>query len=454
MFLGTNDIQTIEESLLIIVFQSDFSNRGIGFSLAFSSSGNNSNPDYSFNLLHISEPNGTIEYPYPSSIWKTSGIKNKPLSIIAYSLNQGTEEESFFSVAMRLSWKHGVFRRANQHCEYDTVTIYTAPKISGWNLVSRFPTVNDTSNCPDIVTVMAKELRTSMYPTFLAVFKPVASDEIAKEKDEATSFAFTYENGGCGGVYVEDSGVIRYKDDGKYANDEECIWLIHVPFAESISFELEHGMFEAKADYISVSSVKPFIGVENETIVISSENRKATVKGPLTVVTFTSDRSNYRYGFRLYFRMEKRMTETDDPMVAFKLFHQNRRFQNEFAYHAEPNQIAIIAFSSGIRRAGRNRIDVTYFLPQVNESCSSDSLLVYDVYGRVGRTIVLTKNFTAEVSNVEETHMDGSTVVRRCTALVNRQLQTCINNETCHAPVGGSFRTKSSSFLAIYSIAV
>ncbi|CAL8146778.1 unnamed protein product [Orchesella dallaii] len=283
------------------------------------------------------------------------------------SLNQGIEEESLVSVAMRLSWKHGVFRRANQHCEYDTITIYSAPKISSWNLVSRFPTANDTFNCPDIVTVMAKELRTSMYPMFLAVFKPVASYEIARENDEATSFAFTYE------------------------------------------------------------------------------------KGPLIVVTFTSDRSRYGHGFRLHFRMEKRTTETDDQLITYKLFHQNRRFQNEFAYRAEPNQIAIVAFSSGIRRAGRNQIDVTSFRPQVNESCSSDSLLVYDVYGRVGRTIVLTKNFTAEVSNVEETHMDGSTVVRRCTALVNSQLQTCINNENCHAPVGGSFRTKSSSFLAIYN---
>jgi len=74
---------------------------------------------------------------------------------------------------------------------------------------------------------------------------------------------------GCGGIFVGNSGEISYKEDGKYANSEKCIWLIEVPEAERISFSLERSGFEECCDYITVSSVDAFTGVQNQSVVIT-----------------------------------------------------------------------------------------------------------------------------------------------------------------------------------------
>jgi len=75
-------------------------------------------------------------------------------------------------------------------------------------------------------------------------------------------FRFIILDSGCGGVYSAKSGEISYKDNSSYADNEKCVWLVEVPQAETIVFNLEKAGMEACCDYITISSVDAFKGID------------------------------------------------------------------------------------------------------------------------------------------------------------------------------------------------
>ncbi|CAL8147078.1 unnamed protein product [Orchesella dallaii] len=449
-----NSALTIEESMVVIVFKSDYSTRGKGFSLVFSSNGTISDPEYEYNLCHISDRSGEIEYP--NSVWESTGSGMNEIFVVARSLSCRAVDDSL--LVTKLNWESGVFKKANCSCKYGEVSIYSASessevlysasKSSDWSVIERFPNDNVTSSCSDVVTVTAKELSVSKSSMFLVIYKPVVPRKNLLQ-DESTSFRLTYEMDICGGVYVGSSGVIVHKFNDGYRNNEECVWLIEVPLAESILFELEGGEFQACCDYITVSSILPTSGVVSTEIVISPENRITSMKGPVAIITFSSDGSRRGNGFRLHFRMKTQMSE--EPAFIYKLFHQKLQMQTEFVYNAESNQVAIAALSAGINLGKRIQVDITAFVPQVNESCYSDSLLIFDVSGKNGRAVVLTKAFTFTDVEFRQSQNETYAFPQSCVSRREIQLQAYKNNEHGqNVSISRSVKT-GSSFLAIYS---
>ncbi|CAL8146997.1 unnamed protein product [Orchesella dallaii] len=442
--LGKESTLIIEESLVVIVFKSDSLTRGMGFSLVYSSNGTISDPDYEYSLCHISDRSGEIKYP--NSVWKGTGSGKKEIFLVTHSVNVGEEDD--YQLVMKLNWESGVFKKANGSCEYGQVSIYSAPESSDWSVIERFPNDNVTSYCSDVVTVTEKELSVSKSSMFLVIYKPVVPS-MNLLKDGSTFFSLTYKMDICGGVFVGNSGVINYKLNESYGSNEECVWLIEVPLAESIFFELEGGEFDPRWDYIIVSSIKPFIGVESKEIVISPENRMALVEGPVVIVTFSSKYIMTRYGFRLHFRMKKPMSK--EPAFVYQLFHQELQTQHEFAYNAKSNQVAIAAFSAGIYLGKRVQVDITAFVPQVNESCYSDTLFIYEANGRSGEAVVLTKAFTAADVDTQKNQTDRHEFPQSCVSLTETRLQACKSNAECtNVSISRSFQT-GSSIVAIYN---
>ncbi|CAL8146580.1 unnamed protein product [Orchesella dallaii] len=440
---GKKSTLTIEESMVVIVFKSDSSNRGMGFSLVYSSNGTISDPDYEYSLCHISDRSGEIKYP--NLVWKGTGSGKKEIFVVTHSLN--FREDDDYTLVMKLNWESGVFRKANGSCEYGQVSVYSAPESSDWSVIERFPNDNVTSLCSDVVTVTAKEVSVSKSSMFLVIYKPVVPSKNLL-KDGSTSFRLTYEMDICGGVYVGSSGVINYKLNERYRSNEECVWLIEVPLAESIFFELEGGEFEAGCDDITVSSIKPLIGVESKEIVISPENRMTLVEGPVVIVTFSSRYIFTGYGFRLHFRMEKPMSK--EPAFVYQLFHQELQTQHEFAYNAKSNQVAIAAFSAGSNLGKRVEVDITAFVPQVNALCFSDTLLIYDANGRRGVAVVLTKAFTAADLDIEKNQTERQGFPQSCVSLTESHFKACKNNEQCRNVSISRIIQTGSTFLAIY----
>ncbi|CAL8112481.1 unnamed protein product [Orchesella dallaii] len=317
-------------------------------------------------------------------------------------------------------------------------------------MIEQFPKVNDTYSCSDIIKVEARMPITTSYPMFIAIYRQLESDAEGPENGRV-SFAFNYESGSCGGVFVASSGIIKYKDNEFYSNKEYCVWLVQVPQAESIYFELESGEFEEDCDYITVSSVKELsTWFYSTATVISSENPIALVNGSVAIVTFFSDETEKGTGFRLYFRMEAHAFQ--EPTFSYQLFHQDIRTQNLFAYKAEPNQVAIVAFSAGTLLKAGIQVDITSFRPQVNESCSSDLLYIFEVNKTSSSTVRLTKTFTSADVDIEEPQIEAFDQPRRCIPLADSHFQACKSKNKCSdAPIGGSFRTNASPFYAIYS---
>ncbi|CAL8069679.1 unnamed protein product [Orchesella dallaii] len=143
---------------------------------------------------------------------------------------------------------------------------------------------------------------------------------------------------------------------------------------------------------------------------------------------------------------------SEDPPYSYHLIHQNQPRRNNFSSEVEPNQVTIMAFSteSHHRLSGGSRINVLSFRPQVNESCQSDSLSFYDVYGRKERVEVLSKTFVASDIVKDET-LTTEIAAQNCTAFEDSRFSTCENIESClDPPSGGAFRTNTTSFVAIY----
>ncbi|CAL8108301.1 unnamed protein product [Orchesella dallaii] len=263
-----NSPQTIEESMVVIVFKSlSYRRLGNEFVLVYSSNGTISDPEYKYNLCHLSDLSGKMEYS--NSVWESTRSGIKEIFVLARSLNVKATDGSILET--KLNWESGWFKKADNSCEYGKVTIYSGSgsRLYGWDIIERFPSHNVTSSCSDVVTVAAKELSLGQSDMFLAIYNPLVPRKNLL-KEETTSFILNYQIDYCGGVYVGSSGVITYKFNDSYGDNKEyvCVWLIEVPLAESIFFELEGGKLKAGYDYITVSSIDPFIGVESREIEI------------------------------------------------------------------------------------------------------------------------------------------------------------------------------------------
>ncbi|CAL8070879.1 unnamed protein product [Orchesella dallaii] len=288
-----NKTLTIKESLIVIVFFSDHSNTGNGFWLEFLSSGENLDPEINFIVNHLSEPNGTIEYP--SSVWSEGGESNN-----IYVVGLSKRVQSCETLPTVVDWKHGIFQSSTtDSCVYDSLIVYE-PVGDGWKARARFPNQTD---CQRVVIVPPEnELLTFSHHSFIAIFKPLLNEN----SNNVTRFSFSYDNqpradSVCGGILKPleaEFGQILYKKARNYENNENCTWTVQVPQAETILFSLIHTGLEECCDRISVSS-------HNSPLFhLTSVNRTVSVEGPTAAVIFTSDESATGLGFHLRYQKE------------------------------------------------------------------------------------------------------------------------------------------------------
>ncbi|CAL8070822.1 unnamed protein product [Orchesella dallaii] len=284
-----------EESLVVIVFYSDPSSPGTGFSLEFSSSGENPDPEINFIVKHLSEPNGTIEYP--NSEWNEGG-ENNNIYVIGFS--QMVQFPETFPTSV--NWKHGTFQKSTDSCVYDTLTIYE--QVNYWREVTQFPNQNQT-DCQTSVTVpQENDLLTIQRHSLIAIFKPLSH----KNSENVTRFSFSYDSEPradsiCGGIsepLKAELGQVSYKAKMDYTINEDCTWTVQVPQAEKILFSLITTGLEECCDRI-------FVYPHNNRAVsfpLTSENRTVSVEGPTATVSFTSDGSVTGLGFLLHYQKE------------------------------------------------------------------------------------------------------------------------------------------------------
>ncbi|CAL8070881.1 unnamed protein product [Orchesella dallaii] len=293
---GDNKTHTIEDSLIVIVFVSDHSNTGNGFSLEFSSSGENPDPEINYIVNHLSEPNGTIEYP--SSVW-SEGRESNNIYVVGFSKRVQNSQ----TLPTVLDWKHGVFQSSTTgSCEYDSLILYE-PFLDGLKERAQFPNQTD---CQRVVTVLPEnEFLAFNHHSFLAIFKPLSHENSVN----VTRFSFSYDNQPradsiCGGILKPldaKFGQIAYKKARKYSNNEHCTWTVQVPQAERLLFSLIQTGLEECCDSISVSSHN---SRTDSPFRLTSVNRTVSVEGPRATVTFTSDTSVAGFGFLLRYQKD------------------------------------------------------------------------------------------------------------------------------------------------------
>ncbi|CAL8146478.1 unnamed protein product [Orchesella dallaii] len=184
--------QVVKASLVIITFYSDAIEQGTGFSLHFSSIGNDMNPNYNFKLHHTTKNNGTIEYPDSQLKWE-GGSANDRDSIYVIASNAVTNV-SAGQYGTAIGWKGGVFQRINGSCSYDSLIIYEPVLLSNskghgiWSKKAQFPNRNETI-CPDVITTRETNgLLNLAVPSFIIVFKELSAHKNGFE----TSFKFDY----------------------------------------------------------------------------------------------------------------------------------------------------------------------------------------------------------------------------------------------------------------------
>lgn len=173
----------------------------------------------------------------------------------------------------------------------------------------------------------------------------------------------------------------------------------------------------------------------------------------MAAIIFSSDSSVVGDGFRLSFSTET--TTTEDFRFTYHLEHANQPNHNSFVYQVESSQMIIVAYSPEIHRqtyqgTGKTQINIQSFRPQVNENCTSDSLIVYDVMGR-DRELVAAKSFSVfDVLKGDSSYLDATH--GNCSALEDRNYKPCENILDCGDDPAEDdiFYTNTTSFLAVY----
>jgi len=201
----SNNMWTLQGSLVVLVFQSDSGTTGQGFTLQFHSNGSISNPKYSYLLRHVST-NSQFGFQYPFPIWADEDAErpnaNTDILVVAHNFNSyWPPEEGLSSLPTKLSWTCGRFRKArdNESCEYGSVKFFTTPQSTGWTQAGQFPNVNDTQPCNELLYVPQKSnFATALYSSFMVIYKPAApenQDEDTLFNNNNTLFEYSYYRG-------------------------------------------------------------------------------------------------------------------------------------------------------------------------------------------------------------------------------------------------------------------
>ncbi|CAL8128151.1 unnamed protein product [Orchesella dallaii] len=315
-------VQTIQESIAAIMFSSDNSVRGDGFLLTFSGSGANMNPKYVYKLRHLTEPNGTIEYP-GSDRNDDEISKQQHIYVTAKSAILDTESSQKFLGGIDMN--ASVFLRANDSsCVYDSLTFYEPIRQSkdkhrrgisrpspAWQKKAQIPNENDTLLCPERFSVLKQEgFLDFKVDSFLAIYKPISKDTF--ESNAVVSFDYYSKPYICVEILqpLEDEfGIISYKENENYNNLENCSWIIEVTNATQIDFKLEQNGFEECCDYVEVTSLDSTGQTQGLTLPLRTGSPTASLTGWRARVNFISDELIVGSGFRLRYGRGKIMPE-------------------------------------------------------------------------------------------------------------------------------------------------
>ncbi|ODM91235.1 Cubilin [Orchesella cincta] len=313
---GENSTATVEASLVVILFYSDHSRMGTGFSLSYESSGNEVNPN--IQLSHESGENVTVEYS-----------QHAHLLVLASSTDEPRDEKSTTALGLQ----HGAFD-ATDSCEYDSLAVYT-PFRNGWSTEFAFP--NDTCDA-----TLPEDRILNLPHSFVVIYKPL--------ERTGNNFALAYSQKvyACGGVLEPlESGEIVYKENQRYFDLENCTWRVQVPHAAKISFSLENSGFEECCDFVTVNAINATRALQGPSFKLTSKNRTAEVSGSTALVTFSSDRSVVGTGFRLRYRKDECGGELKPLERGFDdiVYKENDRYGNDL--HCEwrilvPNATTIL----------------------------------------------------------------------------------------------------------------
>ncbi|CAL8140029.1 unnamed protein product [Orchesella dallaii] len=302
----------IEASSVIITFYSDDSKPGTGFSLQFSSLGSDVNPKYNYKLHHTTNNNGTVKYPDAQMNWEGGNVDERDTIYVIAS--NAVTNESAGQYGTALNWRSGIFQRMHGSCLYDSLIIYESVFSNerkgsnthrNWLEKAQFPIRNETF-CPEFITTReSNNLLILPEPSFIIIFKVLS----ARGNGSGTSFKFDYHKKTfvCGGLLEpleSEFGEISYKEDSRYANNENCTWTIEIPGAEIIGFNLEKSGFETCCDGLTVmtSRSNSFDVDLTQSAILKYENSNASFLGSRAMVTFSSDDTSVGTGFRLRYQ--------------------------------------------------------------------------------------------------------------------------------------------------------
>ncbi|CAL8128139.1 unnamed protein product [Orchesella dallaii] len=303
---------TIQESTAVVVFSSIKSVRETGFLLTFSGSGVNTNPKYVYKLRHITEPNGTIEYPVLDRN-DDEITKQQHIFVTAKSVILDTESSQRFISGINMNASD--FLRANDSsCVYDSLTFYERYEPirqskhkrdighgHAWQMKAQIPNENDTLLCPERFSVPKQEgFLDFIVDSFLVIYKPISKDIF--ESNAVVSFDYYYKPYECAEIMQpldEEFGIISYKENENYRNLENCSWIIEVTNATRIDFNLEQSGFEKCCDYLLVTSFDMAGQTQGPTLRLRAGSTTASIAGSRALVNFISDRSVVGSGFRL-----------------------------------------------------------------------------------------------------------------------------------------------------------
>ncbi|CAL8112172.1 unnamed protein product [Orchesella dallaii] len=110
----------------------------------------------------------------------------------------------------------------------------------------------------------------------------------------------------CGGVLTGTNGLIEYKLDGSYSNNERCLWTIRTPYRSGIRLQLNSVGFESRYDNLQIYTINS-TGIQDSHYFDQPVTSPVSVvlNGTVAFVLFQSDYSNTGRGMSLEFSAEE-----------------------------------------------------------------------------------------------------------------------------------------------------
>ncbi|CAL8069667.1 unnamed protein product [Orchesella dallaii] len=278
-----------------IVFYSDsFANsRGYGFDLSWMVEGYITKTDTDVNThfkiyknVEGSAESATREFIFaPATLYQVFIFT----PIIATSENYG----------MQLHLNQNLPVRAANHCIHDELNVFTSARG-----IFKKDTLDCSFSDETLITAsdgMAVLVLNSQEQSPVMTFKwKEAFGNTSRDNSRIDSIVV--EDNVCGGVIIGDDGILRYKMNVQYWNNELCVWLLLAPNSGSITLNLIQNGFEECCDILFVSTIDPKSGgLTGNRKIISSDSPSATFQESLLILTFSSDSSTRGKGFTLEF---------------------------------------------------------------------------------------------------------------------------------------------------------